>query len=139
MKKASILLLAIATSLVSCKKDLIEKAAENQNNTTATSFKQIKTSAEFNWSTKQDVELNISGLKTAVPITNTLKISSVDGKTIYNSLFYSMETSSKVKISVPAIVKELRVDYGSISKVVKIESGKADFNFIPVITDQGAE
>ncbi|MCA0426399.1 MAG: hypothetical protein LCH37_03105 [Bacteroidetes bacterium] len=139
MKKSFFLLLAVATTLVSCKKDLIEKAGQNQNNSTATSFKEIKTNAEFNWSTKQDVELSIAGLQTVTPITNTLKISSADGKTIYNSLFYSMETSSKVKVTVPIIVKELRVDYGSISKLVKIESGKADFNFIPVITDQGAE
>lgn len=132
-------MLASASLLVSCKKDLLEKAEENRQNTTAKAFKELKTSAEFNWSTKQDVELIVTGLATAVPITNTLKISSADGKIVYNSLFYTMETSSKIKVIIPSIVNELRVDYGSLSKLVKVESGKAQFDFIPVISDQGAE
>ncbi|GAB1447232.1 MAG: hypothetical protein L6Q78_08035 [Bacteroidia bacterium] len=139
MKKTAILMLASASLLVSCKKDLIEKAEENRQNTTAKAFKELKTSADFNWSTKQDVELSITGLATAVPITNTLKISSADGKIVYNSLFYTMETSSTIKVSLPSIVKELRIDFGTISKVVKVESGKAKFDFIPVINDEGAE
>ncbi len=125
--------------LVSCKKDLIEKAEKNQVTKTATVFKEIKTSDGFDWSTQKDVELSIVGMETNTPIYNTLRITSVDGNSIYNTMFYKMESSSKIRVILPSAINEFKVEYGSIKKVVKVISGKADFDFLPVLTDEITE
>jgi archaellum biogenesis protein FlaJ (TadC family) len=139
MKNYIIIFLAFGMGLVSCKKDLIEKAEKNQVTKTATVFKEIKTSDGFNWSTQKDVELSIVGMETNTPIYNTLRITSVDGNSIYNTMFYKMETSSKIKVILPSEINEFKVEYGSIKKVVKVISGKADFDFLPVLTDEITE
>lgn len=139
MKNYILIFLALGMGLVSCKKDLIEKAEKNQVTKTATVFKEIKTSEGFDWSTQKSVELSIIGMETITPIHNTLKITSIDGKTIYNTLFYKMETSSKIRLILPSTINEFKVEYGSIQKVVKVSSGKADFNFLPVLTDEITE
>lgn len=136
MKNYILIFLALGMGLVSCKKDLIEKAEKNQVTKTATVFKEIKTSEGFDWSTQKSIELSITGLETITPIHNTLKITSVDGNTIYNTMFYKMETSSKIRVIIPSSINEFKVGYGSILKVVKVSSGKADFDFLPVITDE---
>jgi len=139
MKNYIIIFLAFGMGLVSCKKDLIEKAEKNQVTKTATVFKEIKTSDGFNWSTQKDIELSITGRETNTPIYNTLRITSVDGNSIYNTMFYKMETSSKIKVILPSEINEFKVEYGSIKKVVKVISGKADFDFLPVLTDEITE
>ncbi len=139
MKNYILIFLALGMGLVSCKKDLIEKAEKNQVTKTATVFKEIKTSDGFDWSTQKSIELNIIGMETNTPIYNTLKITSVDGNTIYNTMFYKMETSSKIKVILPSNINEFKVGFGSIQKVVKVSSGKADFNFLPVLTDEITE
>jgi hypothetical protein len=139
MKNYILIFLALGMGLVSCKKDLIEKAEKNQVTKTATVFKEIKTNDGFDWSTKKDIELNIIGMETNTPIYNTLRITSIDGNSIYNTMFYKMETSSKIKVLLPSNINEFKVGYGSIQKVVKVSSGKADFNFLPVLTDEITE
>jgi hypothetical protein len=139
MKNHILIFLAFGMGLVSCKKDLIEKAEKNQVTKTATVFKEIKTSDGFNWSTQKDIELSITGMETNTPIYNTLRITSVDGNSIYNTMFYKMENSSKIKVILPSAINEFKVEYGSIKKVVKVISGKADFDFLPVITDEVIE
>ncbi len=139
MKNYIIIFLAFGMGLVSCKKDLIEKAENDQVTKTATVFKEIKTSDGFNWSTQKEVELSIIGMETNTPIFNTLRITSVDESSIYNTMFYKMETSSKIKVILPSSINEFKVEFGSIKKVVKVISGKADFDFIPVLTDEITE
>ncbi|MCF8255351.1 MAG: hypothetical protein K9H61_01740 [Bacteroidia bacterium] len=130
-------LLAIGM-MASCKKDLIEKFNEDHatsQTTKVSSFNQIKASETFDWSTTKKVTLNVTGLKTMVPIKNTLKVTDVDGKTVYHSANLAMDESVNFQLDLPTSVAEVIINFGSISKKLSTTSGKIEFDYIVEVAE----
>jgi hypothetical protein len=127
---------AIALTLAgSCTKLKEVDNSPNLNQNKATSFKTLKVSDNFNWNTSELVKVNVSGLNTLTKITNTMIISSEDQKTVYYTANIEMSNTFVAELTLPKNVKNVKVSYGSISKVVSIQGNNANFNYLTPVTD----
>jgi hypothetical protein len=127
---------AIALTLAaSCTKLKEVDNSPNLNQNKATSFKTLKVSDNFNWNTSELVKVNVSGLNTLTKITNTMIISSEDQKTVYYTANIEMSNTFVAELTLPKNVKNVKVSYGSISKVVPIQGNTANFNYLTPVTD----
>ena len=139
MKIKNLFYVLLLLTIVSCKKEYVELPEVTSPNEKATSFRELNTQENFDWATQKNVSISVQGLKTQVPINRTIKVSSADGKTIYYTGLYLMETSNVLAIKVPSPVTEVKVTYGSIEKIVKIASNKANFSFMPEVVEIPAQ
>jgi hypothetical protein len=127
---------AIAVTLAaSCTKLKEVDNSPNLNQNKATSFKTLKVSDNFNWNTSELVKVNVSGLNTLTKITNTMIISSEDQKTVYYTANIEMSNTFVAELTLPKNVKNVKVSYGSISKVVSIQGNTANFNYLTPVSD----
>ncbi|MBP1671292.1 MAG: hypothetical protein H6Q22_864 [Bacteroidetes bacterium] len=94
-----------------------------------------KVSDTFSWSTSKSVEVTITGLPTIVTVKSTLSISLQDGTRLY-SLFHNMSQDLQLKIIVPSETTSLTLKYGSMVYNLKVIGNKAEFSFIPNITEE---
>ena len=94
----------------------------------------LKVSATFKWITGLDVNVNITGLPTTVPVKATLSVSLNNGSLLYQSM-YEMSLSSTIKLTVPSSETQLKLKYGSVEHLVPITGTNANFSFIPTIQD----
>ena len=127
---------AIALTLAaSCTKLKEVDNSPNLNQNKATSFKTLKVSDNFNWNTSELVIVNVYGLNTLTKITNTMIISSEDQKTVYYTANIEMSNTFVAELTLPKNVKNVKVSYGSISKVVSIQGNTANFNYLTPVSD----
>ncbi|MEI7978681.1 MAG: hypothetical protein WCI53_07535 [Bacteroidota bacterium] len=127
---------AIALTLAaSCTKLNEVDNSPNLNQNKATSFKTLKVSDNFNWNTSELVKVNVSGLNTLTKITNTMIISSEDQKTVYYTANIEMSNTFVAELTLPKNVKNIKVSYGSISKVVSINGNTANFDYLTPVID----
>ncbi len=127
---------AIALTLAaSCTKlkEVDNSPTTNQNK--ATNFKTIKVADNFNWNTSDVVKLNVAGLNTLAKIKNTMVVSSEDQKTVYYTANTEMSNSFTTELTLPKNVKNIKVSYGSISKVVSIQGNTANFDYLTEVID----
>ena len=124
--KYLVLTLLIA-SFISCKKDSIETDGPKEE---VKELNDIKASSSFNWSTQQNVSFNVEGFKPLASEYNVLKVSSVDGKSVFFSGNYSMADNVSEKISIPRLNTQVRVSFGSINKIVTIENNQINFSYL---------
>lgn len=137
MKNLAYALLAIVLLATSCKKDLNEISIPNDANTdVAKSFREIKTNESFDWKTQKEVSIEVSGLKTMVPISNTLKVTSEDGKIVYYSGNHFMEENLSLKVVLPTNITAVKVNFGSVNKTILTANQTAQFNYLPEITEE---
>jgi len=127
MRRLIYLFAAIALIASSCKKGSDDLTPEPI--AVAKNFKEIKTDPNFNWETTHEFTLIVKGLPTEAIITNTLKVTSVDGKSIYFTSLHQMNQSLTTKFIIPIDQKEILVQYGSINKKYITSKKQIDFDF----------
>lgn len=130
MKKLIILSALVTLMFGACKKDQLEPSIPNPSNTQVSKFKEVKTDPNFNWETTQKIQLEVIGLKTPATIINTLTVSSVDGKEKYFTQLHKMNENLSTAITLPAHVKEVMVNYGSIQKKYNTSAQILQFDFV---------
>mgnify|MGYP006180569677 CR=1 FL=1 len=89
-----------------------------------------KANSSFNWSTQKNVEINVNGIKPLAGEHNVLKVSSIDGKSVFFSGNYSMADNISEKINIPRLNTQVRVSFGSINKIVTIENNQINFSYL---------
>ena len=136
MKKLILLVALVPVLLSSCKKDLIEKANLNSTRKVTTEFKKLNIKQDFDWSSVKLVDFKVQGLQTMATINRTIKVSSLDGKATYFTATHQMDKDMLTKITLPKNVKEVKVTYGSLEKVVSSITTELKFDFIPVSTEE---
>ena len=112
----------------SCKKGTIEPITPAP--TTVTNFKEIKANENFDWKTSNEFTLQVKGFSTLSPVSNTLKIISIDETVVYYQFLHAMDQSMELKFSIPIDVKEYKVQYGSINKKYSTNIKTIEFDFI---------
>lgn len=104
------------------------------NSPKANNFKEIKVTDNFNWSTTNNIELNVIGFASISPISNTFIVSSIDQKEVYFASNTLMSENFVANFDLPAPVKQIKVTYGSISKVLDINAKNINFDYLlPVV------
>ena len=112
---------------MSCKKDLM--SVGDPSITPVNSFKEIKTSTNFDWNTSTPVLINITPLPTLSNITNTLLIKTENGDVVFSKL-QTMSEAFSGEVLVPTKITKLVVSFGSISKTLDIENNQINFNYL---------
>jgi hypothetical protein len=135
MKKLFLIAL-VPVLLSSCKKDLIEKANIDTTQKVTTEFKKLNVNENFDWNTSSMVDFKVQGMQTLTTINRTLKVSSVAGDVTYFVSTHQMDQNLETKISLPKIVKSVKVSYGTLEKEVTLSSNKINFNFLPASTEE---
>ncbi|MFY7733396.1 MAG: hypothetical protein ACOVSR_07905 [Bacteroidia bacterium] len=103
-------------------------------NPKANNFKEIKVSNNFNWSTTNNIELNVIGFASISPISNTFIVSSTDQKEVYFASNTLMSENFVANFDLPAPVKQIKITYGSISKVLDVNAKNINFDYLlPVV------
>ncbi len=104
------------------------------NSPKANNFKEIKVADNFNWSTTNNIELNVIGFASISPISNTFIVSSIDQKEVYFASNTLMSENFVANFDLPAPVKQIKVTYGSISKVLDVNAKNINFDYLlPVV------
>lgn len=131
VNKTTLLLAALSTVFASCSKKALNPfdPSANGNNTTVTSFKDLKVSPSFGWTTTNEITLHITPLTQASNINNTLLIKTENGEVLL-SKNQNMAEAFTGKILVPSTETKLVVSYGSITKTVTIINNQITFNYI---------
>jgi hypothetical protein len=129
MKKYFIPLIAAGFLLSSCSRD---NGSNNPINNNPESFEELQVSNSFDWSTTQEVTLQIEGLPNMLQtVSRVMRISNSQGKTLAKKVI-RMDESSSITLELPKAQSELTVEYGTIEKTVSIQGKSARFSFIPV-------
>lgn len=84
---------------------------------------------DFNWAMTQNVPIRVSGLKTLVPIRNTMVISDENGNLIQKRQNL-MGENYDILVSVPSTTKRLVITFGSISKSFDVTGDTIDFDYL---------
>ncbi len=95
-------------------------------------FADIKTSASFDWSNSQSINLQVVGLSTIINDKNFLKVMSADGQQVYFTQYISINQSINPAFSIPRGTTSVLVTFGSISKTVSIANNKAVFDYTKI-------
>jgi hypothetical protein len=97
-------------------------------------FKEIKVADNFTWNTTNNVTLNVQGFAGNDRIANTFIVSSEDQKDVYFASNTLMSESFVANLDLPIHVKKIKVSFGTISKIVDVNSKNISFDYlIPVI------
>ncbi len=124
-------LFALFGLLSSCKKD--------SNNDTpaksASNINELSPSASFDWSTTQQVTLDVTGQPVPVEIKHLLKVKDQNGVLLF-SIYHKMSNNLNIKFEIPADVKKVAVEYGKITKNVDVVAKTIKFKFAPEIGNE---
>ena len=110
------------------KDGLLEPATSSTN---AKNMNELVAPSDFLWKTSKTVTVNITGLKTVVPIQSTLSVGSASG-VLYKGL-HLMSDNRTLTVEMPATEKVLTLKFGSVVLVSPVENNKASFSFVPVL------
>lgn len=122
--KQIIWVLAVVTSLVSCKREFDEIKPQTTNKAKSTS--ELKVATGFNWNTTNKIAFNIKGIQGDAR-KSTLKITDTNQNVIFQKLHEASDTYN-CTIEVPAHTKTIIVSYNGVSTPYDITSGKVDSN-----------
>lgn len=94
-------------------------------------FEEIQTQNGFKWSTEEEYELELIGLKT-LPFSKqaVLEVSSLDGEVIHRSVVEASQNKT-LKFKAVGGLDSLAVSFGSIFKEVDLHANRALFDFLP--------
>lgn len=126
MKNSKTILLILCVlqfSIMSCKKQLVEKYEESQANKVK-KFTDIKAAKNFKWATMNVVSINFPSNQNDARI-STLKITDAEGNVYFQKLQKANEAFTG-SIEVPAHLETLKMSYGGIHKDVNLTSGKIE-------------
>jgi hypothetical protein len=103
----------------SCRKDDITPN-EPFTPAKAQNVKELKVSAQFNWETSKDIQIDLKGFQSDFVSSAILNVKTEEGITVLNQNLKSNE-NLQTRISVPSYAKKLIFSYGSLSKTVDIK------------------
>ncbi|MBK7029889.1 MAG: hypothetical protein IPH45_12045 [Bacteroidales bacterium] len=130
MNKTVVFLSLLSTFfLTSCIKDFDDLPAPVPDN-----LKEINVSSNFDWNTSRNIDINITGLPTQIPIFSTLTISLNDGSNLFQ-MNHEMSKTIKLELVVPNLEENIKIKYGTMEYTLPIENNKVAFSFIPEVTD----
>ena len=95
-----------------------------------TNFKEIKVADNFKWNTTHSITLNVQGFESISPISNTFIISSEDQKDIYFASNTLMSKSFIANFDLPIHSKKIKVNFGTISKVLDVNANNINFDYL---------
>ena len=125
--------LVALTLIASCKRDT--NITSPGNPTAPVTINDLKPSESFDWKTTNDITLNVTGLATQVVIKRPLVVKGMDG-TEYFSIYHKMSDNLNIKITLPAHITKVKVEYGAIVKEKDVLGNTISFNFTPEITNE---
>jgi hypothetical protein len=120
--------IALLLAASSCTK--VKDVESTPNTYKPGSFKEIKVADNFNWNTTNNISLNVQGFESISPIRNTFIVSSEDQKEIYFASNTLMSESFTTNIDLPTYVKKIKVNFGTISKVIDVNSKTITFDYL---------
>jgi hypothetical protein len=120
--------IALLVAASSCTK--VKDVESTPNTYKPGSFKEIKVADNFNWNTTNNISLNVQGFESISPIRNTFIVSSEDQKEIYFASNKLMSESFKADFDLPIHVKKIKVNFGTISKVIDVNSKTITFDYL---------
>lgn len=120
--------IALLVGISSCTK--IKSVEEMPNTSKPSSFKEIKVSNNFTWKTTNSIMLNVEGFETLYPISNTFIVTSEDQKEVYFASNTLMSENFKAEFSLPIHVKKIKVNFGTISKLMDVNANNLTFDYI---------
>ncbi len=131
VNKTTLLLAALSTVFASCSKKAPNPfdPSTNGNNSAVTSFKNLKVSPSFGWTTTNEIILHVTPLAQASNVNNTLMIKMENGEVLF-SKNQNMAEAFTEKILVPSTETKLLVSFGSIAKTETIINNQITFNYI---------
>jgi len=115
--------------LTSCVKELDDLPQDPNKD-----LRNIRVSSTFDWSTSKTIDVDITGLPTAVPIYSTLVISLEDGSILYQGR-HAMSSNLVINLGIPNTEEHIRVIFGSLHYTVPVVDKKASVSFIPEVVD----
>lgn len=114
----------------SCKKELdYSIAPKSSTSTKAEKFSDIKTSSSFNWKTTSVISIQVTGLKTEVPIKNTFKVMDKNGNILLQR-FMLMSDNLHTTFEAPANIQDFTIQFGSIVKDIHSSNKSIQFDYI---------
>lgn len=131
LNKTTLLFAALSTVFASCSKKALNPfdPSANSNNSAVTSFKDLKVSPSFGWTTTNEIILHVTPLAQASNVNNTLMIKMENGEVLF-SKNQNMAEAFTEKILVPSTETKLLVSFGSIAKTETIINNQITFNYI---------
>lgn len=124
--------IALLIAASSCTK--VKDVESTPNTYKPGSFKEIKVADNFNWNTTNNISLSVQGFESISPIRNTFIVSSEDQKEVYFASNTLMSESFTTNIDLPSHVKQVRVTFGSISKVLDVNAKNINFDYLlPIV------
>ncbi|MFA9214315.1 MAG: hypothetical protein ACEQSR_10780 [Candidatus Methylacidiphilales bacterium] len=102
-----------------------------------TNFKEIKVNDNFTWNTTNNISLDVQGFSSVVPIKNTFIVSSEDQKDVYFASNTLMSDNFKAEFALPIHAKKIKVNFGTITKVLDVNSNNLTFDYLmPAPTEE---
>lgn len=95
----------------------------------ALKFKDIKTSASFDWKLNQTVTLNVLGTPSSAKVEKSLFVCSEDGSQVFLTVLLDAETDYTTTLTIPSKVLKVKIIYGSISKTTDIVDKTISFDY----------
>lgn len=124
--------IALLVAASSCTK--IKDVENTANPNKPSNFKEIRVADNFTWSTTNSVTLNVQGFESLSPVKNTFIVSSEDQKEVYFASNTLLSESFTTTIDLPIHVKKVKVNFGTISKVIDVNSNNIAFDYlVPVV------
>jgi len=126
MKKLTVLILAIAITMVCCEKEIDDEP--NLNND-VNEFTDLNVPINFSWQTTKNVTIKVEGISNASGIKKKIEVKSIDEDVIFSRMIIINE-STELKFIVPSYLNEVVVMCGTISKKLDITEGNSTFTFL---------
>jgi hypothetical protein len=105
-------------------------------NETRNSGSDLQAVTTFDWSTTQQVTIEIEKLEVPVLISRKLTLSTEEGADFYTGSQLMNENFS-LSIELPNHVKSVSMKYGDIEKIQEIQDSKVRFNYVTPSEDIG--
>jgi len=96
---------------------------------TISSFKDIISSASFDWQLSRTVTLYVLGTPSSAIVVKSLKVSSEDGSEVFLTVLLDAENDYTSTLLLPSKVLKVKITYGSLVKTVDILDKTISFDY----------
>ena len=129
--KNLLLLFSLCLLAWSCKKDFQELQPNVSPQTKITAaFTDLKVNSNFDWKNERSVIIHVTPLEMGDAIMNSLKVKLPGSNKAIYATKIAMNSPFSTTLKIPAAVNEVNITYGSISKMVAIQNGIINFDFL---------
>ncbi|WP_417590824.1 hypothetical protein [Owenweeksia hongkongensis] len=133
MKKLMLLGTMLVLALSSCQKDKDQVKAKNSVNAVSTA--DLVVPKDFDWKTTRLTTLRIEGSDAMFTGKRPIVIKTEDDRLIL-SRHVGMNEDVDIQFELPIAYKQIKVEYGAITKLVDVNNGMASFDFVPAANEE---